>query len=67
MSGQLNCSRQTAGKGHLGGGNRQAAFAQVVACADQAGMDRAMHGGKCLLRDLRIELAERGRRLLTLI
>ena len=40
---------QSAGKGHLGGGHGQAAFAQVVAGADQSGVDRPVHGREGLL------------------
>ena len=48
--------RRTAGKSHLGHRHRQAAFAQVVTGTDQAGVDRAVHGGKGFFCDMRIEL-----------
>ena len=56
MACQIDVRAKAAGKGHLGRGDRQAAFAQVVTGADQSGVDRAVHRGKGLLRDVRIEL-----------
>ena len=40
---------EPAGKGHLGGGHGQAAFAQVVTGADQAGVDRRCMAAKVFL------------------
>ncbi len=43
---EVESRAEAAGEGHLGGGHGQPAFAQVVAGADQPGVDRAVHGGE---------------------
>ncbi len=68
MACTVDLRAKAAGKGHLGRGDRQAAFAQVVTGADQSGVDRAVHRGKGLSCDVRIELgnlAARSRRIAT--
>ena len=54
--GQLDLGSQPAGEGHFGGGHGQAAFAQVVTRADQAGVDRLVHRGERFLGQRGIDL-----------